>query len=113
MFLFSSMEAGLSAEVTEDIEIENKLRWRPLGDDPSSLTAMTLRHPGTHEQYQRVSLGRELSFMIIGGQGECLFRRLCTGNSHSFIHSFPHSFHSFCMHAGMYMCEYTHVMKHI
>lgn len=47
MFLFSSMEAELSAEVIGDFAIENKLRWRPLGDDPSSLTAMTLRHPGT------------------------------------------------------------------
>jgi hypothetical protein len=49
MFLLNPLKAGLGAELTEDIA-----KMGPLGDDPSSLPAMTLKHPGTHELSQLV-----------------------------------------------------------
>lgn len=49
MLLLIPLEAGLGAEVTEDIS-----KLGPLGDDPSSLPAMTLKNPGTRELSQPV-----------------------------------------------------------
>lgn len=106
MFLFSPMKAGLDAEATDGTVIEMKRDLGPLGDDPLSPPARTLRHPGTRAQCQPgidpKPLGTELLFMVNGGRGERLSVKL---------HS--HSYFSSLLCPCRYMCGFTKVIEHI